>query len=174
MPAVLILALFLLACSTAQYHAAISSPADEREALRAEAAFYELAGPLLGTIIYTPGRTVHCAEVSTFSDSAEVVFDDREMQTIRQRYGDEAVFGIFSHELGHVLNKRLGSMPDDSWHRELIADRWAGCALAVARMSPEPLSLWLTEYAAAGSKSHPPGVWRAAEVHAGFDACNGH
>jgi hypothetical protein len=84
-------------------------------------------------------RNVTVGNAFTFvlpSGTAKIVYKPNFMTTVEQNFGEGAVFGILSHEVGHVIDGRLQvAWMLDSWSRELRADAWAGCALARANLS---------------------------------------
>ena len=108
-----------------------------------------------------------------------IVFNETEMQLVGERYGEQAVFGIFAHEYGHHLDfslePKIGPWSEmsrqESWRRELIADRWSGCAMATAGVWTEPYVHYLETAAREASHTHPPGPMRSAEALEGSRAC---
>ena len=85
-------------------------------------------------------RNPTAGNVLTFAlpnGAAKVVYNPLFLKSV-ETIGDGAIFGIFAHETGHVVDGRLNVawMPN-SWGRELRADAWAGCALARAALSED-------------------------------------
>src|SRR5208283_2912281 len=83
-------------------------------------------------------RNPTAGSVLTFvlpNGAAKIVYSPQFLKSVETTIGDGAIFGLFAHEIGHVVDGRLNVawMPD-SWGRESRADAWAGCALARAAL----------------------------------------
>lgn len=96
------------------------------------------------------------------------------MNSVEDRYGGAATFGILAHEFGHHIDFHFTpSWMDTAWSRELKADAWAGCALARAGFGTAAIENALTAIAAFPSPSHPHWPMRVQAVRTGFVNCGG-
>jgi hypothetical protein len=58
------------------------------------------------------------------------------IESLTKRYGLEATFGIFAHEVGHHIGSMmLPELIATPWDRELHADELSGCAIAMAGLA---------------------------------------
>jgi hypothetical protein len=61
---------------------------------------------------------------------------DKRIESLTKRYGLEATFGTFAHEVGHHIGSMmLPELIDAPWDRELHADELSGCAIAMAGLA---------------------------------------
>jgi len=116
-------------------------------------------------------RGVDVASVILFGGRAVVVYDREQLQRIGLRYGDDAVLGIFAHEMGHAWDSTYGRLADGPVG-ELSADYYAGCLLGVLGASTGPLVAFLADYGAADAE-HPPAEVRQRFVEHGHQLCSG-
>jgi hypothetical protein len=105
--------------------------------------------------------------------AAKVVYNPLFLKSV-ETIGDGAIFGIFAHETGHVVDGRLNVawMPD-SWGRELRADAWAGCALARAVLSEDKTIAALRAILRYPPPTHPARDLRVPALELGYRSCGG-
>ena len=105
--------------------------------------------------------------------AAKVVYNPRFLKSV-ETIGDGAIFGIFAHETGHVVDGRLNVawMPN-SWGSELRADAWAGCALARAALSEDQKTAALRAILQYPSPTHPARDLRVPALDLGYRSCGG-
>jgi len=121
-------------------------------------------------------RNPTAGNVLTFAlpnGAAKVVYNPLFLKSV-ETIGDGAIFGIFAHETGHVVDGRLNVawMPN-SWGRELRADAWAGCALARAALSEEQKTAALRAILRYPSPTHPARDLRVPALDLGYRSCGG-
>jgi hypothetical protein len=121
-------------------------------------------------------RNPTAGSVLTFAlpnGAAKVVYNPLFLKSV-ETIGDGAIFGIFAHETGHVVDGRLNAawMPN-SWGRELRADAWAGCALARAALSEEQKTAALRAILRYPSPTHPARDLRVPALDLGYRSCGG-
>ena len=106
--------------------------------------------------------------------AAKIVYNPQFLKSIETSIGDGAIFGIFAHETGHVVDGRLNVawMPA-SWGRELRADAWAGCALARAALSEDQTTAALRAILQYPSPTHPARDLRVPALALGYQSCGG-
>lgn len=63
-----------------------------------------------------------------------IVWEEVEMQSLRARFGDDVIYGIFFHELGHYFLDHQ----KPSFQNQLEADAFAGCWLVKTGRSVGP------------------------------------
>ena len=122
-------------------------------------------------------RNPTAGNVLTFvfpNGAAKIVYKPQFLQSIEKSLGDGAVFGIFAHEVGHVVDGRgnVAWMPD-SWDRELRADAWAGCALARAALPEDQAKAALRAIVQYPSPTHPARNLRVPALELGYQSCGG-
>jgi hypothetical protein len=105
--------------------------------------------------------------------AAKVVYSPQFLKSV-ETIGDGAIFGIFAHETGHVVDGRMNVawMPN-SWGRELRADAWAGCALARAALSEDQTTAALRAILRYPSPTHPARNLRVPALDLGYRSCGG-
>ena len=121
-------------------------------------------------------RNPTAGNVLTFAlpnGAAKVVYNPLFLKSV-ETIGDGAIFGIFAHETGHVVDGRLNVawMPT-SWGRELRADAWAGCALARAALSEDQKTAALRAILQYPSPTHPARDLRVPALDLGYRSCGG-
>jgi hypothetical protein len=91
------------------------------------------------------------------------------------RFGPEAAFAVFAHELAHVERAELYADRVDTFAavkmHELLCDRRAGCAAAVAGLGVDAGADALGTFL--GDIRHFDGAVRAAAFRAGHAECEG-
>jgi hypothetical protein len=123
--------------------------------------FENTTAPNALTEVFSPGYSV-------------IVYQRRFMNDVNARMGPEAAYGILAHEFGHHID--MSATPawmSTSWSRELKADAWAGCALAIRGFGTAPLGRALQAVAANPSVSHPSWRERVPAVQTGYFQCGG-
>jgi ABC-type amino acid transport substrate-binding protein len=129
-----------------------------------------------GTMQLVQNPTTPNALTMTQPGGSLIAYSSAFMNTVAQRFGMEAAFGIFAHEVGHHIDLAGGNpmaWMSHAWSRELRADAWSGCALARARLSPMALQAALQAIAQFPSPSHPSWPLRLPAVQAGYAGCGG-
>jgi hypothetical protein len=121
-------------------------------------------------------RNPTAGNVLTFAlpnGATKVVYSPQFLKSV-EAIGDGAIFGIFAHETGHVVDGRLNVawMPN-SWGRELRADAWAGCALARAALSEDQTAAALRAIVQYPSPTHPARNLRVPALDLGYQSCGG-
>ena len=106
--------------------------------------------------------------------TAKVVYNPQFLTSVDKAIGDGAIFGIFAHEVGHIIDGRsnVAWMPG-SWDRELRADAWAGCALARATMPDDKTTAALRAILRYPSPAHPARSLRVPALELGYHSCGG-
>ena len=106
--------------------------------------------------------------------AAKIVYNPQFLKSIDTAIGDGAIFGIFAHETGHVVDGRLNVawMPN-SWSRELRADAWAGCAIARAVLSEDKTIAALRAILRYPPPTHPARDLRVPALELGYRSCGG-
>lgn len=106
--------------------------------------------------------------------AAKVIYNPVHMNTIENKFGEGASFGILAHEVGHVIDLRqsVGWM-SNSWNKELRADAWSGCAIARANLSEVQTISALQASAQYPSPTHPAWNLRVPAFEAGYHGCGG-
>jgi hypothetical protein len=108
---------------------------------------------------------------------AKIVYSAPFLDTIAQRFGSGASFGILAHEVGHHLTAALALRQttkfDNSWNEELRADYLAGCALGRSGHSAAELDNALRALATVQTASHPDFNVRTQVVGKGYGDCRG-
>ncbi len=122
-------------------------------------------------------RNPTASNVLTFAlpnGTAKLVYNPQFLKSIDTTIGDGAVFGIFAHETGHVIDGRLNVpwMPK-SWDPELRADAWAGCALARAALPEDRKIAALRAVLQYPSPTHPAVNLRVPALNLGYQSCGG-
>lgn len=122
-------------------------------------------------------RNPTAGNVLTFvlpNGAAKIVYSPQFLKSVETTIGDGAIFGLFAHEIGHVVDGRLNVawMPD-SWGRELRADAWAGCALARAALPDDKAKAALRAIVQYPSPTHPARNLRVPALDLGYQSCGG-
>ena len=122
-------------------------------------------------------RNPTAGTVETFiapNGEAKVVYNPQFMKSIDTTIGDGAVFGLFAHEVAHVIDGRtsVAWMPG-SWDRELRADAWAGCALGRAALPDEKTIAAVRAILRYPSPTHPARDMRLPALELGYHSCGG-
>jgi hypothetical protein len=121
-----------------------------------------------GSVTIAPSAHVSVAITWVYpSGASDIFYDPVALEHIRVALGPDAVVGVIAHELGHA---RTVTRTVDGWPRELTADREAGCLLAHAGRSPQPLAALFGGEVA--STTHPDGAERVDAIFAGFQQCS--
>jgi hypothetical protein len=113
--------------------------------------------------------TSYAAVVTTTAGDAYVIYNRAAMEQVMRAFGYDAVVAIFGHEIGHVIVHRSGA-PMGGPAGEAAADFWAGCAIGVARSSPEPI-LRLMRSWGSDNPNYPTAEERQFAVTEGYLAC---
>lgn len=97
------------------------------------------------------------------------------LQNVYNQFGDEAVFAIMAHEVGHHFDIHFNppTFVDTSWSIELRADAWAGCALARAGMSTDEIEHAVVTLANYPTPDNPPVQAVIQVLRAGYRDCGG-
>jgi hypothetical protein len=105
--------------------------------------------------------------------AVKVVYNPQFLKSV-EAIGDGAIFGLFAHETGHIVDGRLNVawMPT-SWGRELRADAWAGCALARAALSEDQTKAALRAILQYPPPTHSAGDLRVPALDLGYESCGG-
>jgi hypothetical protein len=114
----------------------------------------------------------------TFADGplhSSVIYNPQRMNQIVGNFGGDAAFGVFAHEVGHHMDAHFNRMSwiDNQWNKEVRADAWAGCALAIEQMSTDGLETATKVLAAYPSPMNPPVPQHIAAIRTGYIACGG-
>jgi hypothetical protein len=122
-------------------------------------------------------RNPTAGNVLTFvlpNGAAKVVYNPQFLKSIETTIGIDGIFGIFAHEIGHVVDGRLNVawMPN-SWAPELRADAWAGCALARTALSEDQRTAALHAILRYPSPTHPARDLRIQALDLGYQSCGG-
>ena len=122
-------------------------------------------------------RNPTAGNVATFispNGAAKVVYNPQFLKSVDTTIGDGAIFGLFAHEVGHVIDGRLNVpwMPR-SWDRELRADAWAGCALARAALPEDKTTAALRAILGYPPPAHPARNLRFPALELGYQSCGG-
>ncbi len=122
-------------------------------------------------------RNPTAGNVLTFvlpNGAAKIVYSPQFLKSVDTTIGDGAIFGLFAHEIGHVVDGRLNVawMPN-SWDRELRADAWAGCALARAALPEDKTKAALRAIIQYPSPTHPARSLRVPALDLGYESCGG-
>jgi hypothetical protein len=108
---------------------------------------------------------------------AKIVYSAPFLDSVAQRFGSGASFGILAHEVGHhltaALSLRKATKFDSSWNEELRADYLAGCALGRSGHSIDELDHALRALATVSTPSHPDFKLRTQVVEKGYADCRG-
>lgn len=91
------------------------------------------------------------------------------LDALEARYGHTVAVWVFAHEFGHRID---GWAPEGSWGRELVADAWAGCALARLGMPIEATEAALHEaISPTPTPTHPAYAARIEATRHGARVC---
>lgn len=96
------------------------------------------------------------------------------MNNAQNRFGGYATIGILSHELGHLIDFNTNPYVTSSPQREATADRYAGCAFALAGAPIQnllPMARTLHSMGEAGS-GYPTLLQRNQLLIAGYNQCS--
>lgn len=112
--------------------------------------------------------------IATGPNQSKIVYNPNFMDHVALNYGGGATFGILAHEFGHHIDfHTTPNWMNNSWSRELKADAWAGCALAMTGLSTFQIENALRAIAAYPSPSHPNWPYRVNALRTGFTNCGG-
>jgi hypothetical protein len=105
---------------------------------------------------------------------SKIIYSSKRLEALTQRYGQQATFGIFAHEVGHhigsIISPDLVAAP---WDRELHADELSGCAIAMAGFTTGQLESAILNEATYPSHSHPSSPLRIKAIRQGYLRCGG-
>ena len=105
---------------------------------------------------------------------SKIIYLPKFIESLTQRYGPQATFGIFAHEVGHhigsIMSPDLVATP---WDRELHADDLSGCAIAMAGFTTGQLESAILNEATYPSHSHPSSPPRIKAIRQGYLRCGG-
>jgi len=108
------------------------------------------------------------------SNKSKIIYSSKFIEALTQRYGSEATFGIFAHEVGHHIGSRvLRDLDAAPWDRELHADELSGCATAMAGFTTDQLESAILNEATYPSHSHPSSPLRIKAIRQGYLRCGG-
>lgn len=114
-------------------------------------------------------REGELASYMLFHGGHNVIYSRSECENVRDVYGFAAVFGVFGHELGHVIDSSAILSGELTYvEAQLSADAWAGCALAIRGFDVAPFAALLaaeeTENAAIRTDATEQGFKSCAEI----------
>lgn len=125
-----------------------------------------------GTIRVTAGPTSQGAVVIPLGPRlSQIVFDADTLGMIADRFGEDAIFAVFAHEIGHHVDVPQAPWFDSSWNRELRADAVAGCAVARAGRNSLAAAEMLTAMSMVPTPSHPSWHLRLQAFKRGLTEC---
>lgn len=112
--------------------------------------------------------------VTAQDGSAKIVYNPQFLKSIDSSIGNGAIFGLFAHEVGHVVDRRLNVtwMPG-SWDHELRADAWAGCAIARAALPDDRKTAALRAMLRYPPIGHQARDLRVPALELGYHSCGG-
>jgi hypothetical protein len=107
-------------------------------------------------------------------NKSKIIYLPKFIESLTQRYGPQATFGIFAHEVGHhigsIISPDLVATP---WDSELHADELSGCAIAMAGFTTGQLESAILNEATYPSHSHPSSPLRIKAIRQGYLRCGG-
>jgi len=101
-----------------------------------------------------------------------IVYNSSFMNSILQSFGPKATIGILGHELGHLIDFNINRGQVSRAGREATADRYAGCAFALAG-EPESELIYLarTLQSLGASPGYPTPDQRVSLLRVGYNQC---
>jgi hypothetical protein len=162
----------------------------ENQLLTTESLLRDMCEPGCGTVVLDApvNERIAAQAVPIARDSTLIQYDDRYMQTVREKYGESVTYFVMAHEYGHHLDRLLGS----PWTHELRADAVGGCALVRDGLPLEPTLAWMRDehfaeivnevtddpnragaVVARYSNDHPPWIDRIEAARRGAEVCQG-
>jgi hypothetical protein len=112
-----------------------------------------------------PTRKVEPAAILSIG-GGRLAYNRPMLRRMAVQYGEDAVFAIFAHEIGHVIDLQRGDEP-----LEASADMHAGCALAIAGREPDGF-IELLEDENTPNDTYPDTEIRIQAVVAGYLECS--
>lgn len=114
--------------------------------------------------IYPMNASLGGNAIATVQDGNRIIVYDR---TLSPEIGYEGAMMVIAHELGHHYCHHLGTSPDPS--KELAADRFAGAAMRLSKMSLDAALSAVPILDERPSKSHPGRADRVEAITEGWN-----
>ncbi len=111
--------------------------------------------------------------MATLDQSGNTIrYNSRFMRNTMQSYGSLAAIGVLAHELGHIIDFNQNRSQIPQAQREATADRYAGCAFALAG-HPESDLMGLAQslHAMGSSPGYPTSSQRVGLIREGYNQC---
>jgi len=102
----------------------------------------------------------------------DLLYNPNFMWHIANEYGNETIFGVIAHELGHQINNEIvlqSGVEIDSWQNELCSDFLSGVYMRLANMDCNGMSEFFSKEAWEESESHPGGAMRSEAFMSGYN-----
>lgn len=108
------------------------------------------------------------------TNESKIIYSSKFIDAFTQRYGPQATFGIFAHEIGHHIGSRVSpDLVTTPWDKGLRADELSGCAIAMAGFTTGQLESAILNEATYPSHSHPSSPLRIKAIRQGYLHCGG-
>jgi len=121
---------------------------------------------------FLQNATLKNAMVSSDHFGHIIRYNSEFMQKTMQSYGSLAAIGVLAHELGHIIDLNQNRFKISRTQREANADRYAGCAFALAgHPMSDLMGLAQSLYAMKPSPGYPTPSQRVKFIHVGYSQC---
>jgi hypothetical protein len=116
----------------------------ERQLEDVQSTLAPMCAPDCGEVTIAVGLGYDAAVERTGDATSRIVYRPKFMDGIRHRHGPSVIFAVLAHEYGHHLSRlRRSQIQVSGWDAELLADAFAGCALARADKDTRPMLDWM-------------------------------
>src|SRR5262249_12037988 len=115
----------------------------ERQLQDVQSTLAPMCAPDCGDVTISVGLGYDAAVEQTGDAESRIIYRPAFMDGIRHRHGPSVIFAVLAHEYGHHLSRlRRSQIRVSGWDAELLADAFAGCALARAEKDTRPMLDW--------------------------------
>lgn len=101
----------------------------------------------------------------------DLLYNQNFIWHIGQEYGNETIFGVVAHEIGHEITNQLSYTNDwvlSDHQKELCSDFISGAFMKMSNLNPQGMEDFFSKEAWQESESHPGGLNRIGAFEAGY------